>query len=492
MELTPPADLFGREREWASLARWIADPTPGLQVALVYGRRRQGKSFLLRRLARASGGFYHQAIQHEPAQALAELGEDLGAHLGVGRLALASWSEALTLLAGLGDRARAKPARGPAVVVLDEFPYLYTSSRELPSVIQRAVDRSLDEASAPVRLILCGSALSVMSELVGASAPLHGRIHAQVVLSPFDYRGARDFWGVDDPALALALYAVVGGTPGYRDLARGRPASLADFDEWVVERVLDPTSALFREDEVLLAETPDLVNRALYLSILSAVADGNVTQSAIAAAVGRGTSSIQHALESLERTGFVDKDDDVVRQRRPYYAIAEPLVRFHQAIRHRDAARFEDGDGRAAWRDARARFSSGILGPTWEGVVREYVRRFAPEGLVGDVARVGRTHVANPDARADQEVDVVVVGRGSGPAGGRVRALGEATMREMAPRDLVRLEDTRARLARRAPRAALARLILASATGHESSLVAAAAARDDVALLGLADLYGER
>ena len=64
-------------------------------------------------------------------------------------------------------------------------------------------------------------------------------------------------------------------------------------------------------------------------------------------------------------------------------------------------------------------------------------------------------------------------------------------MREMAPRDLVRLEDMRARLARRTPRAALARLILASATGHESSLVAAAAARDDVTLLGLADLYGE-
>ena len=67
-----PIDLFDREREWADLSAFVSDPAPGLRLGIVYGRRRQGKSFLLRRLAAATGGFYYQALEHEPAQVLAD------------------------------------------------------------------------------------------------------------------------------------------------------------------------------------------------------------------------------------------------------------------------------------------------------------------------------------------------------------------------------------------------------------------------------------
>ena len=176
--LARPADLFDREREWDELSDFISDTAPGLRIAIVYGRRRQGKSYPLRRLAAAAHGFYYQALEHEPAQALAELGERLGAHLGVGRLALANWDEAVESLGRLAPRTSgalgttmlgATPLGGgssvigPAVAVIDEFPYLLEKTPELPSLLQRAVDSSQERGWPAVRLVLCGSAISVMN-----------------------------------------------------------------------------------------------------------------------------------------------------------------------------------------------------------------------------------------------------------------------------------------------------------------------------------------
>ena len=86
-------------------------------LGLVYGRRRIGKSTLLQRIVLARGGFYWEATRTAPAVHLARLGEALGARLGVGRLSLEMWEEALAELVRLGQQ-------GPLPVVLDGFGYL--------------------------------------------------------------------------------------------------------------------------------------------------------------------------------------------------------------------------------------------------------------------------------------------------------------------------------------------------------------------------------
>ncbi|MCI4370818.1 MAG: ATP-binding protein, partial [Thermoplasmata archaeon] len=281
MPIRPP-DLFDRQQEWAELSAFVSDPTPGLRIGIVYGRRRQGKSYPLRRLAAATGGFYYQALEHEPAQALTELGDRLGTHLGVGRLALASWDEAVSSLRQLAPHRTGALGRaplgatplgegstvaGPAVAILDEFPYLLERSPELPSLLQRAVDRSREENWPAVRLILCGSAISVMAGLLEGQGALRGRVQTNLLMRPFSYLDSRRFWDIADPRLALRVDAILGGTPGYRELVRSVPSSLENFDRWVVDEVLSPASPLFHEDEWLLGEQRGMENRALYLSV---------------------------------------------------------------------------------------------------------------------------------------------------------------------------------------------------------------------------------
>jgi uncharacterized protein len=486
-----PADIFGREAEWRALSEFATAPGAGVRIGIVRGRRRQGKSFLLRRLVRATGGFYHQALEEEPAQALDRLGAELGRHLGLpsGRVALDDWSEVVRALVGLRT-----PGGVPIVVVIDEFPYLLEHSPELASVLQLAYDDARDHRASPVRLFLCGSALSVMSNLLSAQRPLRGRAALDLVVDTFDYREAARFWGITQPRIAFRVHAVVGGTPGYRDLLSAPvPRTLRGFDQWLLVGPLDPSSALFREADYLLDSARALTHRALYHSVLAVVAAGNTTQAAIAAQLGREQRAIQHPLRVLEETGFLIRADDMLRQRRPTYRIADPIVRFHQAIIRPDTARFEERRGHEAWADATERFSSQILGPHFEELARDYVRRYAkPDTLGGAPTRVGTAVVNDAAGRSQHQLDVVALHDSPRQRRSRVLLLGEAkhSTTPRTTRDVVRLERIRDLLARRDDLdLSQTRLAVFGAGGFDRALRDTAEDRSDLVLIELDELY---
>lgn len=482
-----PPELFDRETEWANLVDFVQQPGPGIRLALVRGRRRQGKSFLLRRLTEAIGGFYYQALEQEQPQALDALGAAAGEYLGVpgGRLAFTTWDDALRAIADIrrGDE--------PALVVIDEFPYLLAHSPELPSLLQRHIDSSRDRGPA-VRLVVCGSALSVMASLLEGAQALRGRATHDLPLATFDFRTAAPFWGIEDPKTAFHVNAVIGGTPGYRDLIAAKtPSRLADFSRWLEHGVLNPASAMFREDDYLLTEERSLSDRALYHAVVGAIAAGNTSQAAIAAALGRESRAVQHPLRALEDAGFVDRDDDLFRNRRPIYRLADPIVRFHHVITRADLARFEDRRFAEAWPEAQARFSTHVLGPHFEQLAREFTFRFAsPATTGGAVARVGPAVINDQKARAQHELDVVATVRMRSGAS-EVVAIGEAkhTNRPRTVADLDRLARIRTLLTDRGSAPAATKLLLFSANGFDRKVTEAATKRDDVELIDLGRMY---
>lgn len=486
--LDRPTDIFDRVQEWEDLDAFLVAPGRGLRVAVVHGRRRQGKSYLLRRLAAASGGFYHQVLQEEATPALRHLGEALGNWLDVpgGSLAFADWDAAVDALAGLR-----RDGATSVTAVIDELPYLLDRVPELPSLLQRAVDASHDGQAPPVRLVLCGSALSVMTGLLSGQRALRGRVATTVKVDPFDYRHAAAYWGLEGSwPLAFRLHAILGGTPGYRDLlGLAPPRRLDAIGPWLAAGVCNPASALFREDEYLLAEERGLSDRALYHSVLAAIAAGNRTETSIAAALGRERQALGWPLRVLRDAGFLTRADDALRQRRPTYRVADPIVRFHHVITRRDLARFEERRALDAWADAQGRFAAHVLGPHLEELARLWTIRYAsPETTGGRLARVGSTQLNDPSGRSQIELDVVGLGAGE-PA--RVTLLGEAKLRaERAGHGvLARLERARDLLGRRAPIDSDVKLLVFSANGFDRELQATARQRGDVELVDLERLY---
>lgn len=481
--LQRPSDLFDREWEWDVLTRFVAQTDEGATLGVVSGRRRQGKTTLLQALCEATGGLFHEAVEGTSTEALDRLGRDVARHARApGRVAFDTWEQALDALLALGEGSN------PVPVVLDELPYLLRVVPGLASIVQAALaPRSPARRRSRTRLVLCGSALTVMGRLLAGTAPLRGRAGLELVVGSFPYRVAADFWGLrDHPALALRVDAIVGGTPAYRREFVGgdAPGDLADFDAWVVRSVLNPALPLLREGRHLLAEEPELRDVGLYAAVLGAVASGAATRTAIASRLGRTSNDLAHPLRVLEDAGFLRRDDDAFRRGRPTYRVAEPYVRFHAAVvRPRWSQLSRPGRASQVWQEASATFSSQVLGPHFEQRCREWVAEHAsPETTGGRVTSVTSAVLADPGGRTRHELDVVGL-----DAAGRPLIVGEAKVgTTMGMGDLARLRRLAVLLERRS--GAGARLLCCSAAGFSPELRAEGRAGRAV-LLDLERLY---
>ncbi|NEE04587.1 AAA family ATPase [Phytoactinopolyspora halotolerans] len=484
-----PLGMFDREHEWSALTRFASDEQPGATLGVVSGRRRQGKTFLLDALCRTMDGFYFGAVEETEAESLRRIGHALTDFLDLPvTFRPDSWYEVIDTLLTVG-RER------PVPVVIDEFPYLVKASPALPSIIQQAYGPLRDErVESRSRLLLCGSALSVMGKLLSGNAPLRGRASLELVVRTLDHRLAAEFWGIDDHRLAVQVNAILGGTPAYRrELARNDvPAGQDDFDDWVVRTVLSTDSPLFREARYLLAEEPDLRDSALYHAVLAAVAGGNANRGGIADYLERKSSDLAHSLDVLEGAGLLVREQDAFRAKRSTYRITEPLITFYHAVMRPAWDQLErPGNAERVWRNSQRRFVSNVLGPRFEQICREWALFHADDDVLGGLsAQVGHGVVSDPTQRTTHEIDVVVTGTADGNKP-PLLAIGEVQWGEvMGIEHLDRLRHVASLLAKNDRYdASQLRILCFSAAGFSPELHEAEGA-GQVVLVGLDKLYG--
>jgi hypothetical protein len=483
MRLPKPDHLFDRDAEWRGLVSFAADARTGATLGVVSGRRRQGKSYLLQALTTALGGIYFPALEVTEAVSLRLFADELIRFSGSPVPPFRDWLDALPYLFRLTE-SRTVP------VVIDEFPFLVKASSALPSIIQRELGPGGSGSASRARLLLCGSAMSVMGGLLSGRAPLRGRAGLELIVHPFGYRDAARFWEISDPRLAVLVHSVVGGTPAYRrELVReDTPAALADFDAWVIRAVLNPQTPLFREARYLLAEGTEIRDPSLYHSVLAAVAEGNNTSGGIASYIGRKSNEVAHPLRVLEDCRLLIKEPDLFRSGRARYRIAEPLVTFYQAIMSRDWARLELGDASTVWRGARARFLSQVTGPHFESLCRDYAIAADPE-IFGDApGEVGSGVVPDPANRTQIEIDVAVLAPAEHGHPRKILSLGEVKWDQvMDLRHVGRLRRAQDLLAVKGYDTQSTVLSCYSGAGFSPELQAAQG--DRVHLVGLDQLY---
>jgi uncharacterized protein len=407
---TKPAEVRGRDAEWRALADFARSTSPVGAVGLLYGRRRTGKSFLLRRLVESVGGIYFQATESERPDALAEFGNAIG-QAAIGQAAMgqtaanaqppepivySDWDDALRRRTGL--------------VVIDEFPYLLRHSPELPSLLQRIIDEASNSARPPIRIIVCGSSLSVMSTLLRGQEPLRGRATLDLFLRPMDHRQTAELWDVSDLDLAVRLHAIFGGAPGYRALTTAVPESADQLGEWLSTNVLNPSHALYREDEYLLQEERTITDRALYGSILRAIASGVASQTELAGRLGRSRESLTHQLATLIRAGFVVRAEDLLSPSRPEHRLADPIIRFIRLVVDPSRALLDEGRWDVAWERAAHRLDANIFGPHLEQIAHRWASITFEPSAGGFVSHVGHTRVADPRTRKSIDIDLAALG----------------------------------------------------------------------------------
>ncbi len=283
--------FWNRREEIAALNAWR---TGSPRLAVIHGRRRLGKTALLRRWLIDTAGVYVQATEGTPVSQRAALTEDLQAFLpGFADAVYPTWQ------ALLKSMKRQWPEDAP-VLVLDEFPYLVQNAPELPSLVQAMVD-SPDAVRLP--LVISGSSQRMMQGLVlNEDAPLYGRAQAILRLHPLPVGEMRAALGLPDAVSALMFYAAFGGVPRYWDLVRdGRYDSVEQALEHLV---FSPRGVLHEEaDRVLRDEDAASLERAA----CELIGRGARRPSELAARLGVKDTTLGKPLRHLVDLGLVDR-----------------------------------------------------------------------------------------------------------------------------------------------------------------------------------------
>lgn len=376
--------FVGRKRELAQLERMLERIRSTRRGAFlsVRGRRRVGKSRLVEEFARSSDSPYafYVSTRQGPEVELARfhqaiLASPLPAAEIVRGTTFETWEAALTL-AGTGASWER-----PAIVVVDEFPYLAQRDPDIETVLQKVWDQSLQHQ--PVMLILIGSDLATMEALSEHGRPLHDRPREMVVrpLNPADVAGILDLEAAD----AFDAYLAIGGFPELA-LAWGAGRKLWEV---LAETFDDPTSPLIVSAErSLRAEFP---SEARARAVLSVIGTGERSFTAIQARAKLPRASLDGALRLLA-------ESQVVRKLLPYsgkratgsgrWAIADPYLRFWLRFIEPSIEVVERGRGRLAFERVQRDWEA-YRGLAIEPIVRASIEQLLPDERLGDARYVG-------------------------------------------------------------------------------------------------------
>jgi AAA+ ATPase superfamily predicted ATPase len=381
--------FYDRESELDALETAFA--SPGHEFYVMYGRRRVGKTELLKEFCSDRPHIYFLAAQEAEHRQREKFVQKVAAHFDDRVPRIDGWDEAFTYL---GE----KLATERLVVGIDEFPYLVDENDSLPSYVQSFVDEQLRDTES--MLLLCGSSVSTMeSEVLGHESPLYGRRTGQIDLQPFSFRQARDViaYGIED---AVRSFAVTGGTPLYLTLFDyHRP-----LDENIRTQILSPTAVLYNEPEFLLRT--ELRNPARYLSILEAVATGHTTPNEIAGATGVDSGPLSKYLQTLRRLRLIDRDVPVTaspkQSKRSRYRVADEFLRFWFRFVEPNRSSIEQAPD-VVYDGTIESNLPGHVASTFEDVCQEVVWAAVRRADLGPYSEVGRWWYG------EDEVDIVAL-----------------------------------------------------------------------------------
>jgi uncharacterized protein len=284
-------------------------------LLIVFGRRRVGKTRLLRRWIDSRGGMFSQALEGPVEMQVGQVFADIREQLET-RIEPRGWEDFLEILS---------LQKNPWVLCLDEFPYLTARDPSLPSRLQRWLDHGLPDGCL---LILSGSSMRMMRDLfLHRTAPLYGRAQKLLQIGPMNYRAFCQACDLESAAEStFEKFACVGGIPKYWEFVeKGKDAvDLAEalFFDFAPYMEQEPRRIL--SDEGLAGVTP--------LAILEAVGRGAARASEIAARLGTAQTNLSRLLQQLQDASVISRDlpygESSRTSKRTLYQIVDPAIRF--------------------------------------------------------------------------------------------------------------------------------------------------------------------
>ncbi len=392
--------FIGREKELNQLKKLIEKDS--MQMALIYGRRRVGKSELVKQALKESKAvsIYYECKQVTEASNAQSLCEVVSEMLELPKLGYTSINELLDYIFSLSTDKK-------IVLILDEYPYLRENVKGLDSILQSLVDKYKDTSK--LSFILLGSYVDIMKSMLGHANPLFGRIDLVINLKQMDYYDSAKFYPGFSDEDKVRIYSVFGGIPYFN--------MLVDDKKSVRENIIDliASNGARLENEVsmyLSAEISKIVNAN---EVFGALSKGYSKYSDILSQshVSSGPTLVD-ILDKLILMEVVEKkapiNDENNRRKAGYYVCDNLSMFYYKYIFNRlsqlgimDAEVFYD---KYIDKD----FEESFVPKQFEEICKQYLIR---QNLLGNIdpvlEKIGKYYYDDPKTRTNGEFDIVSI-----------------------------------------------------------------------------------
>ena len=391
-------DFIGRKNE---LEKLNSEYKNSSSFVVVYGRRRIGKTTLIKEFIKDKSSFYFLATEELEAQSMKRFAGVIARTTENNLLEKANFSDWIDLFRLVAEY---KPEQ-KKILVIDEFPYLVKTNPAFTSILQNAWDEILKDKN--IMLILSGSLLGMMQKhALSYESPLYGRRTAQIRLATLSFTEIYEPQRLSFEQ-AVEQYSVTGGVPKYLELFQDE----SDLLSKIKENILSKNSFLYEEPNFLLkSESMTAVN---YFSIIKAIADGNHKLGKIAGVLQQETSALTPYLSTLSELGFIEKRVPVTeknpeKSRKGLYFISDNFIRFWFRYIYPYKGELELDNIQIVLDELKKDFIENFVAFTYEDVCKNIFTNLCKSKKISFcTSRIG-SYWLN-DLNSDTEIDIMAV-----------------------------------------------------------------------------------
>ena len=390
--------FYGRKIERKKLCTMFQ--TDGQMISLIYGRRRIGKSELIKQVLKETEikSIYYECKQTTEQNNVDSLAELIGELFDFPKPAFENMEVLLQFLFQKAEKEQ-------LILVLDEYPYLRENSKGLDSILQSVIDHYKDTSN--MKLIVCGSYVDTMKALLEKQNPLYGRIDLTLNLKPMDYYESALFYSEFSDEDKVRLFSVFGGIPYYNRLIN----SGKSVRDNIIDLIASPGARL--ENEVSMYLNSEISKITNANEVFEALAKGFSRYKDILdqSNVSSGPALID-ILDKLMRMDVVAKEapiNDENNKKKSGYFISDNLSLFYYKYIFRNMSRLNIMDSEVFYdRYISDDFETKYVPKSFERICKQYLIRKNRKGLMDEIfEKIGKYYYDDPAEKKNGELDIV-------------------------------------------------------------------------------------
>ena len=369
------------------------------ECAIIYGRRRVGKTTLIKEFIKDKNAIYFVAREADGLVNLNGFSNDVysvTAKEHAKNSIFSDWDKAFDYIYQISKDNR-------IVLAIDEYPYLAEGFHSISSILQAHIDTQLKNSK--LFLILCGSSMSFMeNQVLGYKSPLYGRRTAQFKISPFNFFESLPFLEAFEKEDKAILYGVTGGIPEYLNKIN----SSKSVKDNIIDLFLTTSGHFYEEPTNLLKQ--ELREPSTYNGIIEAIADGASRLNEIATKCGMESNKCAKYLKSLMSLGIIKKELPITEtvSKKSIYLLDDMMFRFWYRFVFSNMSGIVSGLGNGIYDYEVNGSLSAYMGLVFEEICKQYLLKEAKKNTLPFFpGKIGRWWGNNPKEKRQEEIDIL-------------------------------------------------------------------------------------